>query len=97
MSNVYFRGKGKSRAQLLKEDIERREAVTEDTIDLYPEQDTSMQDNVYIRKMLRESEAKKSMNNYSAFQEEVMKELFFQTIYTNLIDPILTEAFLYFH
>ena len=93
MSEVYFRGKGKSRAQLLKEDIARREAVSENVIDLYPENDTSMQDNAYIRKMLRESESKKSMSNYSAFQENVMKELFFQTMYTNLVEPVLNEAY----
>lgn len=94
MSGIYFRGKGKSRAQLLKEDIEAREKkLTEDTIDLYPEEDTSTQDNVFIRRMLREAESKKSLSNFSAFQESVLKELFFQTIYTNLVEPILTESY----
>ena len=93
MSGIYFKGKGKSRAQLLKEDIEAREKLAESTIDLYPKEDTSIQDNAYIRKMLRESETKKSMNNFSSFQESVMKELLFQTMYTNLVEPVLNESY----
>lgn len=93
MSEVYFRGKGKSRAQLLKEQIEEREKLNEQVIDLYPVEDTSMFDNPYTHKLLREANSKRAFNNLSTFQEDVMKELFFQSIYTNTINPILVESF----
>lgn len=87
---IMLKGKNKTRAQLVKEQMELDRQKNTGMINLYPETE---EPNYYMKKSMLEAATTQSYKRLSTFQENTMKELVFQSIYGNMIMPVLEAGF----
>lgn len=93
---VMFRGKMKTRAQLIQEQLEadRQQKILKESqknyIDLYPKEDRNLLLESHYRKIAFDNFYHHGMDN---FQQEVLNELMFQTIYGGIVEPVLEASF----
>ena len=91
---IELRGKNKSRAALILEQLEadkKQRALNEDSlVELYPKQPGM----TYQHKRILDEEMRTAAHKQlTIFQEDVMKELFFQAIYNGVCAPVLEQTF----
>lgn len=88
---VYYKGRIKTRAELVKEQLEldrqkaKAKLIQETSINLYP---TNESNYILALDRVRKNEFKRH-SAYSKLREDVLNELFFQSIYTTMVEPVL--------
>lgn len=90
--NIMYRGAGKSRAALIKEQLaeqKRNRIIQEGLIDLYPKEPEF---NYQMKNFVKEGRLQTTHNRLVDFQEAVLKELVSQTIYEGMVEPVLNES-----
>lgn len=93
---IMFRGKMKTRAQLVQEQLEadRQRKVLQESlknvINLYPEEDYNPILEAHHKADLFDKFYHKGMDE---FQQTVLNELMFQSIYAGMVEPVLEMAF----
>lgn len=88
--SIMFKGKNKTRAELVKEQLALGESSKQQVIDLYPKE---AEPTYYEKYQLREATRKRALERVQQFQENVTKELVFQSIYSGIMLPILENAY----
>ena len=91
---VYYKGQMKTRADLVKEQLEldkqkaKMKLVQETSINLYPANETHY---TLAIDRVRNNDFKRHQI-YSQLREDVLNELFFQSIYTTMVEPVLEAS-----
>ena len=88
--SIMLKGKNKTRAELVLEQMALSEANKQQTINLYPEEP---EPNYYDQYRLNEAMKAKRAESIRTFQESVMKELAFQCLYSGIVLPVLENAY----
>ena len=89
--SVMLKGQNKTRAQLVLEQMALDEQKNAQVINLYPDEPKEL--NYYEQYQMQEAVRKDDFKRITAFQEAVMKELVFQSIYEGVVLPVLENAF----
>lgn len=90
---IGFKGRPKTRAALIKEQLEfdrKKRLLEQGIVDLYPENNTKW--DYAMKNFVQESHKHTFHNRYNEFQDNLMKELTMHSIYNGMVEPVLEEA-----